>query len=132
MYELLYGIKPFQGGTIEEIFWSIKNSELEFPDDEDISDECKDFLRQLLQKNPDKRMHLLEEVQQHPFFKDYDWNNIFRKTAYYVPPMLDVNTAQTDAALEPVTEDVNWVDMIINEQNPIPNVKKVNLDGIDE
>lgn len=45
MYELLYGIKPFQGGTIEEIFWSIKNSELEFPDDEDISDECKDFLR---------------------------------------------------------------------------------------
>lgn len=51
-----------------------------------ISDECVDFIKKLLDKNPTTRYQNYAQVRKHPFFAHTDWENIFRKKAYYIPP----------------------------------------------
>ena len=43
-----------------------------------LSEECKDLIVRLLQKDPKNRMGRLE-IEQHPFFADLDFGRVFRK-----------------------------------------------------
>jgi serum/glucocorticoid-regulated kinase 2 len=43
---------------------------------------AKDLIHKLLNRNPRKRLGTFgdaEEIKKHPFFKDIDWNKVFRK-----------------------------------------------------
>eukprot|EP00815_Leptocylindrus_aporus_P002699 CAMPEP_0116066224 /NCGR_PEP_ID=MMETSP0322-20121206/10254_1 /TAXON_ID=163516 /ORGANISM="Leptocylindrus danicus var. apora, Strain B651" /LENGTH=505 /DNA_ID=CAMNT_0003552735 /DNA_START=209 /DNA_END=1726 /DNA_ORIENTATION=- len=57
-YILLCGYPPFYGDSDNEIFKSIRDARFDFPDPEwtSISDLAKDFIINLLQKDPTKRM----------------------------------------------------------------------------
>lgn len=63
-YVLLTGHSPFAGDTKQETFCNISHVHLEFPEDlfHGISNHAKDFIRQLLQKDPrfDSRRFLLQ------------------------------------------------------------------------
>ena len=57
----------------------IKKREIQFPDPERykifLSDKCQDFIRQLLMKDPAKRLGSkggVDEVLAHPWFKELD------------------------------------------------------------
>lgn len=89
IYELSYGFSPFRGARRDETFENVLKKPLKFPELEhtDISDECKDLLRQLLKKRASDRIGHesgAEDIKRHPWFKEIDWSLI----ANSEPPMI--------------------------------------------
>ena len=80
-YEMLVGITPFFTLKKEDIFNNIENAELKIPDF--VSKEASELLRRLLERNPNKRLggsiKDAQEIKEHPYFKDVDWNKIYKK-----------------------------------------------------
>ena len=70
MYYLLSGKFPFDGKTQEEIFDNIEKQELNLniPELKNISDECKDLISLLLERDVNKRIKAKEALG-HNFFK---------------------------------------------------------------
>ncbi len=59
-----------------------------FPDKPSVSDECKDLMRQLLIKDPSKRLGTklgAEEIKSHPFFAGINWAMLRNMKPPYVP-----------------------------------------------
>ena len=71
MYHLLVGRFPFDGNTEDEIFDSIQEKPLDLNIDElkNISDECKDLISQLLERDITKRIKAKDALE-HSFFKN--------------------------------------------------------------
>ncbi|KAL7513374.1 hypothetical protein ACHAXN_010425 [Cyclotella atomus] len=69
-YILVCGYPPFNGDTDPEIFEAIKKGSFSFPSKgwSDVSDECKDFIKCLLRKDPRKRF-TAEEALMHPWVR---------------------------------------------------------------
>ena len=72
MYMLLCGEPPFQGSSEEEIFQKIKKCEYSFkpPEFKDVSDNCKDLIRKLLEPKKRKRIKACDALR-HPFFTTF-------------------------------------------------------------
>ena len=70
MYYLLSAKFPFDGKTEEEIFNNIETQELNLniPEFENISDDCKDLISQLLERDVSKRIKAKKALE-HNFFK---------------------------------------------------------------
>lgn len=93
IYQFILEAPPFNEDTKEGIFNNIKNhphnDHIKFPpigDEEGcLSFAAKDIIDRLLDPDPAKRLGSrgAQEIKDHPFFKDTDWDNI-RKT---VPPI---------------------------------------------
>ena len=94
MYILLVNEPPFQGESEEEIFSKILKEEpnLDINPLKDISDNCKDLIKKLLEKDAKKRIKAREALK-HPFFTSginignlfkgkYKENNEILKTLY--------------------------------------------------
>ena len=69
MYILFVGEPPFQGESEEEIFSKILKDEPNFDVEalNDVSDDCKDLIKQLLEKDSNKRIKARDALK-HPFF----------------------------------------------------------------
>ena len=80
MYIMLCGEPPFQGENEEDIFASIKNGKYSFNKDQfsNVSENCKDLIRRLLNPNKSKRIKASEALK-HKFFKDNYDSNIINK-----------------------------------------------------
>ncbi len=80
-YELLTGIIPFYSTNDEEMFRNIQRDELKIH--KIISKEAAGLIKQLMEKNPDKRLggagRDALEIKEHPYFKDVNWNEIYEK-----------------------------------------------------
>ena len=80
-YEMLVGTTPFYTNNKEEIFQNIEFGELKIP--EFISKEASSLIRGLLQKDPNKRLggsiKDAQEIKEHPYFKDVDWDKVYNK-----------------------------------------------------
>jgi calcium-dependent protein kinase len=77
MYILLGGIPPFYGDTEEEIFEKIKKCDYDFspPPFKNVSNNCKDLIRRLLEPKKQKRIKANEALR-HPFFTEsFDANS---------------------------------------------------------
>lgn len=68
MYYLITGEFPFNGSTKEELFNKIKNEQIDFssPKLNLVSEECKDLLSKLLEKDESKRIRAMDCFE-HPF-----------------------------------------------------------------
>ena len=71
MYYLVSGEYPFKGKTKEEIYSNIKNTNLDFSSTKfnSFSQECKDLITKLLEKDKNKRIKC-NECFNHPFMKE--------------------------------------------------------------
>lgn len=71
----------------QEIFSRILDRQLTWPEDEDISPECKDLVDRLLQLDPcDRYGHRgAGEIKLHPWFKGLDWTTLARTKAAFIP-----------------------------------------------
>ena len=89
-YEMLVGFTPFFEGTQEEIIDKIKNYKkyLSIPKavKDNISEEAQKLIFDFLQ-DKEKRLGIggIEEIKRHPFFKDFDWDNIRNVKPPYIP-----------------------------------------------
>ena len=91
-FEMLVGIPPFFSNNQEQIFNNINKAELILPNY--ISKNAKVLIKSLLIKNPDERLgskYDIEEIKNHEYFKDVNWDKVFKKE--YIPPPIvrDIN-----------------------------------------
>lgn len=56
LYEFITGAPPFNAETPEEIFDNILDRRITWPDEDDMSCECRDLIDKLLHPNPLKRL----------------------------------------------------------------------------
>jgi serum/glucocorticoid-regulated kinase 2 len=84
-YEMIVGCPPFftQSNNYEKMYQMIKKRAVHFPDPERykifMSDECKDFISKLLEKDPNNRLGTkggIAEVLAHPWLKSIDTNKL--------------------------------------------------------
>ncbi|CAI5457738.1 unnamed protein product [Closterium sp. Yama58-4] len=119
LYELLYGRSPFRGRNRQRTFTNVLTKDLAFPANPPVSDEAKDLMRKLLQRDPADRLgakHGAVEIRAHPFFKSIEWPLIRNMK----PPQLDVPVKAISAEAEegrPSTaeEEMDWDE---NEARP--------------
>ncbi|CAD8136863.1 unnamed protein product [Paramecium octaurelia] len=80
LYDMLTGKPPFYKLTKKQIFEYATQKDIEIP--EYLSEEAKDLLKKLLNKTPHERLggqRDAQEIYEHPFFKDVDFQKIERK-----------------------------------------------------
>ena len=89
LYEMIQGTPPFYSDNIRTLYRNITQSKLMLPDF--FSDELKDLLKQLLCKDPHKRIGVLDknEIKSHIWFKELDWEKISSKEIK--PPLNLIN-----------------------------------------
>jgi serine/threonine protein kinase len=87
-YEMIVGFPPFYTGNSNNLkmYELIKRKPVYFPDPTrhkiKMSDECKDFITKLLEKDPAGRLGSkdgIEEVMRHPFFADLNLDDLVGK-----------------------------------------------------
>lgn len=84
LYEFLTSFPPFHGNTPEDLFSNVINGELDWPDENDevlkMSSEARDLITHLLTHDAVHRLGAngANEIKQHPFFDNFDWNNLLR------------------------------------------------------
>ncbi|MCQ2817225.1 MAG: protein kinase [archaeon] len=81
LYELLYGITPFSSDTFEQTCDRIVYSDFKFPEKKSpVSNEMKDLIRQLLNKNQKKRIGAgpddAQELESHAAFKGINFDEV--------------------------------------------------------
>jgi serine/threonine protein kinase len=95
LYEFLVGFPPYYTENIKDLYQSIRSARLQVP--KYISKEAKDLLNQLLNKKPEKRI-TLDKVKQHEFFKNIDWDKLYKKEIN--PPIHLKNEEQAEEESE--------------------------------
>ena len=79
LYEMLCGLPPFYMENVDKMYDMIKNSQVKFPKRINLSDNAKDIIQKLLEKNPKKRLGYkngIEEIKKHPFFDKIDFKAV--------------------------------------------------------
>ena len=81
LYEMLTGVTPYYDKNKNNLFYNIEQGNLTIPNF--VSDNAKSLLKGLLQKDPKKRLggghRDAEEIKEHKFFEDVDWDKIYEK-----------------------------------------------------
>lgn len=96
VYEMVTGLPPFYTQNKEKLFQRIAYQDLQLP--EHLSDECKDLVSKLLQKNPENRLgngpNDAEDIIKHPWFQGMNWDKlVLRKVK---PPFVPKLKEKTD------------------------------------
>jgi serine/threonine protein kinase len=82
LFESIFGILPFEGDDVFQIFSSIQSNPVSIPDD--CSVELKDLLQKMLAVNPIKRISIADLLE-HPFFNLYDECDFDSFESIFVP-----------------------------------------------
>lgn len=118
LYELLYGTPPFSHSEVDSnqdgdpssgdpdpatLFKEILKCRVHFPAEPRVSNDCKDLLRRLLEKNPEKRLgHRFgaSEVKHHQFFHGTQWALVGNQP----PPVVMVSSSSCVQRFHPSNE----------------------------
>ena len=123
LFEMLCGLPPFYVENIDKMYDMIKNSQVKFPKRIKLSDDAKDIIIKLLNKNPKKRLGSkkgIEEIKTHSFFASLDFNLILQKKlpAPFIPDLAN-------------DTDVQYFDEeFTNEEVGMSYIPKKNMDVI--
>lgn len=97
LFECLFGYPPFHADTPDQVFQNILSRKIDWPEDEEldqISDEAKDLINRLLCSDPTKRLGANteekfscggEEIRNHPWFADINWDTLRDDEASFIP-----------------------------------------------
>jgi serum/glucocorticoid-regulated kinase 2 len=92
LFEMLCGLPPFYTDNLDKMYDMIKTHQVKFPKRYNISEDAKDLIRKLLEKDPKKRLgsqNGIEEIKAHPFFASLDFTQIEQKKipAPFIPEL---------------------------------------------
>ena len=120
LYEMISGTPPFFSNEIAVLFNKIKNCQLVLH--QYFSEDLKDLLKKLLDKDPDKRFGVndKEEIKEHPFFKGIDWEKLEKKEI--TPPINFIkqkndNEKGGNDKKSKLKKNIRFNDVDYNEQN---------------
>lgn len=88
MYELIYGVTPFEGRNADETEENIKGRKLTFPTVPYVSDVAKDLMKKLLERKRSKRLGHYSgaaQVKGHPFFEVMNWSLLLSRPPATLP-----------------------------------------------
>ena len=91
LFELISGAPPFFSQDENLMYKNISENRLMFP--EFFSEELKDLLRRMLDKNPQNRIGISNDkndLKNHEFFRDINWDDIMKKKVNPPVEMVDV------------------------------------------
>jgi protein-serine/threonine kinase len=86
VFEMCCGWSPFYAEDTQQMYKNIAFGKVRFPRDA-LSTEGRNFVKGLLNRNPKHRLGATrdaEELKDHPFFADIDWDALLKKNV--VPP----------------------------------------------
>ena len=92
LYELLYGLPTFYDKNVKKMYTKILHDPIKFSSNVAVSDEAKDFIRKLLERNYMNRLGSSptgpEDVLGHPFFSGLNMSKVAAKQVKpeFVPP----------------------------------------------
>ena len=134
-YELLVGVTPFFAYNAQNLFYNIENCELRIPSF--VSEDARNLLRGLLEKNPRKRLGGgygdSEEIKAHPYFKETNWDDVYNKAIeapqfrnynkktvrYFKSPKLFVNEDNVEKNNENLDSNINVKKEIKIDENSL-------------
>jgi len=89
VFEMLNGLPPFYSQDIQDMYNKIISAPLEFPPTFGGGADAKSLIKQLLERDPDRRLIDPKKIKAHPFFRTIDWEKLFNKqlTPPYIPPV---------------------------------------------
>ena len=119
IYEMIYNIPPFYSDDDSEMEDMIINNELQFPNEPQISDVLKDLITKLLNKKYEERLGYqngFEEIKQHEFFKDFNFDELLNKTiqAPYIPNIGDTFSKNKKIKMKFTYDDLKKSGIIID------------------
>jgi serine/threonine protein kinase len=83
VYEMLVGRPPFYSENVNEMYEKILQDELTFPSGVSVNEDAKSLIRQLLVRDPLKRLGAGEAdakpIKSHPFFEAINWDLLMKK-----------------------------------------------------
>ncbi|KAI4383069.1 hypothetical protein MLD38_008949 [Melastoma candidum] len=88
LFELLVGIPPFNAEHPQQIFDNILNQDIPWPKvPDEMSRDAHDLINKLLIENSVQRLGATgaNEVKNHPFFKDINWDTLAMQKAMFIP-----------------------------------------------
>ena len=99
LFEMLCGLPPFYVENLDKMYDMIKNNPVKFPKRITLSEDAKDVIRKLLEKNPKKRLGAqngIEEIKKQPFFASLDFDAIVEKKikAPFIPELANDTDVQ--------------------------------------
>ena len=81
LFEMLTGLPPFYDDNMTKMYRAIINDPISYP--HYISPNAVDLLSKLLERNPTLRLGAserdAEEIKEHPFFSDINWDDVMQK-----------------------------------------------------
>lgn len=86
IYIMLIGRAPFETQDLETTYKRINNAEFTFPCHINLSESSKNFIREILVVDPDKRLKL-ETIMDHEFFKE-DYPLLMPESTLICPPSI--------------------------------------------
>ncbi|CAB3407058.1 unnamed protein product [Caenorhabditis bovis] len=97
IYEMLIGETPFYAEALVSTYTNIMNhkTSLKYPEDAQISDKAKDIIRRFLSAAPERLgKNGVDEIRQHPFFKNDEWT--FETLRQATPPIIPTLRSDDD------------------------------------
>lgn len=82
IYEMIFGSPPFYSKDTEKMYHDIINREVSFERFKvETSQDVKDLIKALLQKDPEKRLGSKgdKDIKNHPWFSSIDFDKVLRK-----------------------------------------------------
>ena len=128
MYEMLFGYPPFYHTDKDRNYELILSAELKFDDNYiQISDECKDLISKLLDKNPETRIGGSKdflEIKMHPFFSSVNFEALMNQelNSPYVPSITNKYDLSFFAD-EYICQELNDSIMELKESKRVENYK---------
>jgi serine/threonine protein kinase SCH9 len=98
VFEMCCGWSPFYAEDTQQMYKNIAFGKVRFPRDA-LSQEGRNFVKGLLNRNPKHRLGAngdAEELMQHPFFADVDWDQLGKKNL--IPPFKPKLTGVADTS----------------------------------
>lgn len=109
IYEMVTGRPPFMNKNHHKLGILIRQGQVIFPDPVrhgiPMSEDLKDLIRKLLEKNPAKRLGSngdADEIVNHPWFKGVEWDKIMKKEvkAKFIPDLDKIKPKHRDTNAE--------------------------------
>lgn len=118
LYQLLFGIPPFFSNDDNKLRQQVIKDELKFPRNTKVSENAKNLLKLLLNKNPNERMggsNGFEEIKDHKFFDGVNFKDILNRKIDpdFKPPLVHI-LKNKENNVEFTYEDLNNSKILIN------------------